>query len=308
MDNKGVCGFVSLVREIETNKQFAVKTYMTRDTEAIETIKTEFLRIKTLNHSNLVKYHKLYIDTYEGKVYLVMDYFPGVTLSKYIKTCGSLNETTLKTIVQQLITAVVYLHSTGIVHRDIKPENILISFSNTTRQLNLKLIDFSVAAFNDPKPLNPAIHNNYLMSDRTGTVFYRAPETFNKIEYTEAVDIWSIGCTLYECVFAKRLVANGSIHQLIQQKNVFSFYSNYYRHSRCFSSELIDLIENMLKLEMSERITGSMALRHKWFMGGEYKARRTELGSKRYSCLGMGLGSDVDGVMDSGRFRLKSFS
>ena len=124
--NKGACGAVDLRKNLQTGQLFAIKTHTTRDPEDIEAIRKEFLKVRALDHPNILKYHELYIDTNEGKVYLVMEYFNGSNLSEYIYAHSGLSQSALKDIFQQLFSCVVFLHSKGIVHRDIKPDNVLL--------------------------------------------------------------------------------------------------------------------------------------------------------------------------------------
>ena len=90
---------------------------------------------------------------------------------------------------KQLVSVLKYLHAEGICHRDLKPENILY---NTETQ-SIKVIDLDVCGVKKFKD------HKFDMWTNTGTLLYRAPETFG-VGYEEKVDIWSLGTLVYELV------------------------------------------------------------------------------------------------------------
>ena len=85
------------------------------------------------------------------------------------------------------------MHSANIVHRDLKPSNIL-----TKEDCEIKICDFGLSrAIDDPQDI---------LTEYVVTRFYRAPEIMlSSAGYTEAVDMWSLGCTLAELMTFKVL-------------------------------------------------------------------------------------------------------
>jgi serine/threonine protein kinase len=90
--------------------------------------------------------------------------------------------------IYQILRALKYIHSAGIIHRDIKPENIAVD-----QECGLRLLDFGLA-----RKYIPNIENQ-IPTGYIATRWYRAPEVVLSWQnYTKAVDIWSAGCILAE--------------------------------------------------------------------------------------------------------------
>ena len=101
-------------------------------------LRKEFELLMQLQHQNIVS--AIGLESVEGLgECIVMEYVDGMTLKEWLTT--SPNIINKRKIAKELIDAVSYLHSKGIVHRDIKPENILI----TRNGEYVKLIDFGLA-------------------------------------------------------------------------------------------------------------------------------------------------------------------
>src|SRR6266516_3280709 len=115
--------------------------------------------------------------------YLVMPYLRGGTLEdKLNEGLPTLEETCI--VLEQLTSALAYIHSLGLLHRDIKPANILFDHAN-----NLYLTDFGIVSWLGEKPG----YDGHMM----GTPHYVAPEIFEGYMDVRS-EVYSVGILLYQ--------------------------------------------------------------------------------------------------------------
>lgn len=109
----------------------------------------------------------------------------------------------VKTYARQMFSGLKHLQDCQIIHADLKPDNILVSLDKKT----IKLCDLGTAADkrdnNEPTP--------YLVSR-----FYRAPEIILGMEIGYGIDVWAIGCTIYELWTGKILFPGNSNNQMVK--------------------------------------------------------------------------------------------
>lgn len=122
-------------------------------------------------------------------------------LKKYGKDVG-LHVKAVRSYTQQLFLALKLLKRANILHADIKPDNILVSES----KLVLKLCDFGSASHAHENEITP-----YLVSR-----FYRAPEIILGIPYDFGIDMWSVGCTIYELYTGKIMFSGKTNNQMLK--------------------------------------------------------------------------------------------
>jgi mitogen-activated protein kinase 1/3 len=150
------------------------------------------------------------------ELYMVMEICDS-DLKKLCRTDVQLEPLHIHTLLYNLLVGMKYLHSAGIYHRDLKPANCLVN-----QDCSVKICDFGLSRAigeeqphlgqlpNTPRgegqedaPKGPAVpHTQRLKRNLTGHVvtrWYRAPELILLQEnYTEAIDMWSVGCIYAE--------------------------------------------------------------------------------------------------------------
>ncbi|KAG9008605.1 U4/U6 small nuclear ribonucleoprotein prp4 [Tulasnella sp. JGI-2019a] len=117
-----------------------------------------------------------------------------MNLREVVKRFGKdigLNMRAVRAYAHQLFLALSLMKKCNIMHADIKPDNILVNDSKAV----LKVCDLGSASDTSENDITP-----YLVSR-----FYRAPEIILGLPYDTALDMWSIGCTLYELYTGKIL-------------------------------------------------------------------------------------------------------
>ncbi|NTU71567.1 MAG: protein kinase [Coriobacteriia bacterium] len=136
-----------------------------------------------LNHPGIVTIHAA--EVYDGRAAIVMEVIEGDTLSS-ILDAGALTPTAAYAVLDQLLDAVGFAHSRGVVHRDLKPDNIFI-----THDGRVKLADFGIAHVGTGAALTQA-------GTVMGTPGYMAPEQVTGQPVDARSDIFAIGVIAYE--------------------------------------------------------------------------------------------------------------
>ncbi|KAG0487138.1 hypothetical protein HPP92_009233 [Vanilla planifolia] len=122
-------------------------------------------------------------------------------LKKFGRNIG-LRLTAVRAYAKQLFIALKHLRNCGVLHCDIKPDNMLVNEAKNV----LKLCDFGNAMFAGKNEITP-----YLVSR-----FYRAPEIILGLQYDHPLDIWSVGCCLFELYTGKVLFPGPSNNDMLR--------------------------------------------------------------------------------------------
>lgn len=192
----------------------------------------------------------------------------------------------LRLYLYEILRTLDYTHSMGIMHRDIKPGNIRIDHEKRT----VRVIDWGLADFYMPKK-----ENNVRVASR----YYKAPELLLEHKYYHyAVDVWGFGALMAGWVFKKEPFFHGShnldqLHKIVKTlgSQELSDYVEKFalntagieslltadlpkrpwdcfvtKENQCYACpEALDLLENCLKLDHSQRMLPSEALSHPYF-------------------------------------------
>eukprot|EP01083_Nonionella_stella_P159023 518298_1 len=106
-------------------------------------------------------------------------------------------------IVFQLLCALQYIHSAGVIHRDLTPENVLVD-----SKLHIKIIDFGLS--------RGAAQKGELLTEYVCTRWYRAPEIMvSRQRYDCKVDVWSVGCIWAEMLLGRPLFQSSNHFELL---------------------------------------------------------------------------------------------
>ena len=197
----GAMGTVYLGFSCSSNQRIAVKRV--KDAYANNKMIRERAKQEaslSFSHPNLVQMIGLCeVAPNYGPIFILSGYVAGITLDTHVKEQLNLlpQEDRIEKISKELcnvLDALQYLHSRGIVHRDIKPSNIMIENGSV-----VKLMDLGIARLNGG--------NKYSSYGFIGTPQYAAPEQIlrdsDNTEINAQTDIYALGVTYYELLTGK---------------------------------------------------------------------------------------------------------
>jgi serine/threonine protein kinase len=134
---------------------------------------------------------KLFHAFIEGKQFImIMEAALGGELYQYLKKVELVTEVVARKIILQIISAMLYCHTRGVVHRDLKLENVLFKNQDDDK-FEVKVVDFGIAGVAAQDKVD------------AGTVAYMAPECLDKVpaDTTTAIDVWAIGIMFYAMIY-----------------------------------------------------------------------------------------------------------
>ena len=162
--------------------------------DTLAQLRTQFQQeaqiLARLSHPHLVRVGDFFEE--RGNAYLVMDFVEGEELASRIQREGALSEDQVLAWAGQILDALAYCHSQGIIHRDIKPQNVIIRPDG-----RVVLVDFGLV-----KLWNPDDPRTKTAMRGVGTPEYAPPEQYDtQMGHTDSrSDIYGLGATLYHAL------------------------------------------------------------------------------------------------------------
>ncbi|GLD68796.1 homeodomain-interacting protein kinase 1-like protein [Lates japonicus] len=185
---QGGYGTVVKCAKQQTGEIRAIKYAYYDDDLCREAYIMRVLTSHNLDKFNIVKYYGELITC--GQMSLVYEMLD-INLQNYLLDLqGPMRLQDIRTIIQQLATAFDALKRVGLIHSDVKTDNIMM-VDHASQPFRVKLIDFGLAIFRSQAKQGRIQH----------TPQYRAPEITLGLAFSEASDIWSLGCVMAIMVF-----------------------------------------------------------------------------------------------------------
>ena len=236
----GAFGSVYKIQDKNDNKVYALKKIVLnkKDKEDLDSIKNEAYLLKAIDDENVIKYIDSFF--YDDSFYIITEFCSNLDLKSFInehkKENKLINEQTIWTIILNLCNGIKKIHNNNMIHRDLKPGNIFISDN-----YKIKIGDFGIS-----KILN---ETNYAQTF-AGTLLYMAPEMINGDKYTNKVDIWALGCIIYELCTLDYCFSDNIIPNII---NKINSGKHGIIDTKYYSDRLQNLIDLSLKKNYRER-------------------------------------------------------
>ncbi|XP_019058665.1 PREDICTED: serine/threonine-protein kinase RUNKEL [Tarenaya hassleriana] len=193
--------------------------------------------LHSLNHPNVLKFYAWYETS--AHMWLVLEYCVGGDLRTLLQQDSKLPEDSIHGLAYDLVTALLYLHSKGIIYCDLKPSNILLDENG-----HIKLCDFGLARKLDDISKSPS-------TGKRGTPYYMAPELYEDGGvHSFASDLWALGCVLYECYTGRPPFVAREFTQLVKSIHSEKTPPLTGNPSRSF----VNLIDSLLVKDPAQRI------------------------------------------------------
>jgi eukaryotic-like serine/threonine-protein kinase len=205
---RGGMATVYLARDLSEGRPVAIKAMHRNLSSAIgvERFRREMGIAASLSHPRIVPLYDS--GDADGVLYYIMPYVEGESLFQRLKRERRLSLEDALQIAHDVADALGYAHSRGILHRDVKPENILLA------ERHALIADFGLA-----RAIRAADHRKLTETGViVGTVYYMSPEQLREEpNLDQRVDIYSLGCILYEMLSGRPLYTGRSITDLVTQ-------------------------------------------------------------------------------------------
>ncbi|XP_076029907.1 cyclin-dependent kinase-like 2 [Oratosquilla oratoria] len=200
---RGSFGSVYALTNSKTGEAYAYKI-STPIKMGFHAVKCELRALKRLRpHPNVVRMLEYHICPQTNQVGIILemvDHDLHCILSRLAIFRSSISPEHVKSVMEQLLKGIDFIHSKGFVHFDLKPDNLLITECGT-----LKICDFGLTEHIDDKP-----YEFFKMSEP-----YRPPECFFRHPSMDCKsDMWSIGVLFHEMIMGCRIVDTATLCHL----------------------------------------------------------------------------------------------
>lgn len=201
---------------------------------------------KVLKHDRIVELLD-YCETIQYTYLMFKDVGDGIDMYRYMEKrhFRPLTELTSKHVFKDILSAVSYCHSKGVVHLDIKLENIIFGPGLTPH-----LTDFGLACFYS--------HKSKFLTTYGGSLQYAAPEVLGAIPYDGfKADAWSCGVVLFCMLF-------GEFPWSLREYNALETAYSPLEFPKVKSPHALSLLRSVLVNDPSQRYSISDMLAHPW--------------------------------------------
>jgi len=226
----GAYGVVIEALDTRTNTKVAIKKNKSifADLEDSKRLYREMRLLQHFDHQNVINLLDIIPPSSKerdsfNEMYLVMPHL-SYSLRKMIaplkegKKRTQLHDYQRMFIVFQMLCALQYIHSAGVIHRDLTPDNVLVD-----SRLHIKIIDFGLS--------RGVAKKGELLTEYVCTRWYRAPEIMvSRQRYGCKVDVWSVGCIWAEMLLGRPLFPSQNHFELLSKMFAVTGTPSFLQH------------------------------------------------------------------------------
>jgi serine/threonine-protein kinase len=215
---EGGMGVVYIAEHVEIEKKVALKILrddFSKRPEVVERFRQEARSASKIGHAHIVDVTDFgQLD--DGGVYFVMEYLEGQGLSDLIREAAVPLERAVP-IIKQIAHALAAAHKMGIVHRDLKPEHVFLVDRDEDGKDFVKILDFGIAKASDRDSEGERLTKTGMIF---GTPEYMSPEQAAGKELDHRVDVYALGCIMFE-MFSGTVPFDGDSFMAVLTQHMF---------------------------------------------------------------------------------------
>jgi serine/threonine protein kinase/uncharacterized RDD family membrane protein YckC len=192
---RGGMSVVYLAQDKRLGRRIALKVLspeLAEDERFRERFVRESRAAASIDHPNIIPIYEA--DEAEGVLYIAMRYVEARDLTSLIRREGQLDPERTLSVIEQVASALDAAHAHGLIHRDVKPGNILIVPGDEWTRDHAYLADFGLTK------LVSSGGSLTISGTTVGTINYMAPEQIEGGAIDGTIDLYALGCVLYECL------------------------------------------------------------------------------------------------------------
>lgn len=251
---EGVVSEIFLVRELATNATAALKILRVENARD-KAERQRLLREGKIGLALSGGSHLVHTITYgtanDERTYLIEDFIPGNNLRKLMQDTRRFPESFIRHVAVAMAAALQQVHAAGFFHNDVKPDNIMMDESG-----QVTLIDFGFAVRRRGEWLRRRF------SRLEGSPRYLAPERIMARKSSAQVDLYALGCTLYELATGHTPFAGDSQHEILTKQTNLGLAARPIREfNKSVSPDFDELVRHLLAKSPLLRLRSAGALR-----------------------------------------------
>ncbi len=191
---EGGAGSVYLAVDTRLDREVAIKRLMSEEDgkwtqSTVDMMLKEARLLSSIDHPNIVTIYDADVD--EDGPYVVMELLQGRNMDELIAE-NPMTAADFKSFASHCLDALTAAHSINVIHRDIKPNNIVLKWLPNGK-FQAKLLDFGMAKLSQVPTKQTVDHGGSVM----GSIYFMAPEQFERIELDARTDIYALGAVFY---------------------------------------------------------------------------------------------------------------